>query len=211
VGIRAPRRKTIVTICYVSPEGVVLGADSTSTVGTPGNFHYFNHAQKLFKLGENSTLGAVTWGLGGLVVSSHRMLLAKLADDFAANPPATVIDAANRWAASFWTAYTNTAPLMPLIQRCRVLHAKPAFDPNATKPDPTARAKAEEDELKQTRSNLFVGFCIASYVLPSREAAACELMFNPIGRAQPIPTNIPLHSMRFWGAPNIINRLIRLL
>jgi hypothetical protein len=34
---------TIAT-CYVSPEGVVLGADSTSTVGTPGNFHYFNYA-----------------------------------------------------------------------------------------------------------------------------------------------------------------------
>jgi hypothetical protein len=198
---------TIAT-CYVSPEGVVLGADSTSTVGTPGGFHYFNYAQKLFEIGEGGTLGAATWGLGGLIVSSHRMLLAELADDLAANPPANVLDAANRWAARFWTAYSSAPPLVPVIQRLQALAAKPQFDPRATTPNPAARTKAEEDELIQTRNNLIVGFCIAGHTLPSREAMAFELIFDALG-GPPNPTQIPMHSMRFWGAPNMILRLIR--
>jgi hypothetical protein len=187
---------------------VVLGADSTSTVGTPGNFHYFNYAQKLFELGENSTLAAVTWGLGGLIVSSHRMLLAQLADDLAANAPANVRDVANRWAAKFWNAYSTAPPLAPAIQRCHALNAKPPFDPKVATPAPNARTQAEENELSQTRNSLVVGFCIAGHTLPSREAEAYELIFDVIA-GQPTPGRIPMHSMRFWGAPNMILRLIR--
>jgi len=56
---------TIAT-CYVSPEGVVLGADSTSTaqVGQT-QFRHFDFAQKIFEFGEHpSTVGVVIWGLG---------------------------------------------------------------------------------------------------------------------------------------------------
>jgi hypothetical protein len=45
-----------IAICYVSPEGVVLGADSTTTYGT----HHFNNSQKLFEVGEDSSLAIVT-------------------------------------------------------------------------------------------------------------------------------------------------------
>ena len=68
-----------IAICYVSPEGIVLGADSTSSaVVSPGGFHYFNFNQKLFEVGEDSTVGVLTWGLGGLGEMSHRRMLADL-------------------------------------------------------------------------------------------------------------------------------------
>lgn len=59
-----------IAVCYVSQEGVVLGADSTTTYGT----HHFNNSQKLFEVGEDSTLAMVTWGLGGLHVNSYRTM-----------------------------------------------------------------------------------------------------------------------------------------
>jgi hypothetical protein len=200
---------TIAT-CYVSPEGVVLGADSTSTVGYPGgNLHFFNFAQKLFEIGEDSTLAAVTWGLGGLVVSSHRMHLALLADDLKKNPPPNVQSVATRWSTLFWNAYQTAAPIAPSIQRCKVLSRKPAFDANAPSPNPSARTQAEEEEFTGLKNTLTVGFCIAGYVLPSRESEAFELIFDPLGLAQPVPAPIPLHNVKFWGAPNVILRLIR--
>lgn len=62
---------TIVTIaaCYLSSEGVVLGADSTSTMFVRGHGnqvdseHHYNFAQKIFEFGEDSTAGIVMWGL----------------------------------------------------------------------------------------------------------------------------------------------------
>jgi len=54
-----------IAACYVSPEGIVLGADSTASFNF-GAMHYYNHNQKLFELGDGSTLGIVTWGLGSL-------------------------------------------------------------------------------------------------------------------------------------------------
>ena len=88
--------------CYLSPEGVVLGADSTTTYGTPTSPHYFNNAQKLFEVGEDSTLGAVTWGMGGLNATSHRSLLAKLDDSLAATPAESALQVAERWISLFW-------------------------------------------------------------------------------------------------------------
>jgi hypothetical protein len=67
-------RNVTMAACYLSPEGLVLGADSTSTYANSNGHHYFNHGQKLFEVGQNSSLGIVTWGLGGLAVSSYRML-----------------------------------------------------------------------------------------------------------------------------------------
>jgi hypothetical protein len=54
-----------IAVCYVTPEGVVLGAASATL---PGGFHYFNFNQKVFEIGEpgRGTLGIATWGLGRL-------------------------------------------------------------------------------------------------------------------------------------------------
>ena len=66
-----------IAACYVCPEGVVFGADSTTTVGT----RYYDHTQKIFEVGgRGSTLGIVTWGLGGLGDLSYRALISQFAD-----------------------------------------------------------------------------------------------------------------------------------
>jgi hypothetical protein len=192
-----------VAVCYLSAEGVVLGADSTSTWNIPGSPHYFNHGQKLFEIGEDSTLGIVTWGLGGLNAGSHRALTATLADDLNGNPPASVQQVAERWAAQFWTAYTGS--MGAEIQRCQDLNAKPAFGtPN---PTATPRTEQEEHEFNALRAYLPVGFCIGGYLPATREPEAFEVLFDPLGNL-PTPNPLPRHDACVWGVPNIVMRLI---
>jgi hypothetical protein len=55
-----------IAACYLSTEGVVFGADSTSTFpsmfGVP---RHYNHGQKILEVGSRgSTLGIAMWGLG---------------------------------------------------------------------------------------------------------------------------------------------------
>lgn len=194
-----------IAVCYVSPEGVVLGADSTSSaVVSPGGFHYFNHNQKLFELGESATLAAVTWGLGGLGPVSYRTLFAQLVDDLRTTPPATVHDVATRWTNQFWDTYLNSPTFKPLIDQCRLLNQKVAFDPNVA--NPAARTDDEEKQFRQLKDGLFVGFCIAGYVPPSRETTAFEILVDPLLASSPVPSQIT--GVRFWGAASMIDRLL---
>jgi hypothetical protein len=194
-----------IAACYLSPEGVVLGADSTSTYdGLNGVPHYFNQAQKLFEIGENSSLGIVTWGLGGLNISSHRMLIAKLADDLQRTPASNLAEVADRWSEQFWQAYL-ASPFRAEIDTCARLAAKTPYDPTGT--DPLARTQAEENQLQQLQGGLIAGFCIGGYVGSDRLPAAFQVIFDP-ARTRPTPTPLPLSTYRFWGAPNFIKRLL---
>lgn len=196
-----------IAACYISPEGVVLGADSTTTFLASGSNppHYYNHAQKLFELGDGSTLGVVTWGLGGLDVSSHRTLLALFADDLKGRQPKSVKEVAERWAKGFWAEYTSP-PIAARIAQCRALDQKPPFDPAAVTPDPNARTEQEEQMYVYLRGSLAVGFCIAGYLLPDRKPAAFEIIIGPLA-AGPIVQERP-PGCYFWGAPNPIHRLV---
>lgn len=192
-----------IAMCYLSPEGVVLGADSTASLTYPdGTFHYFNHAQKLFQIGSSGSLGILTWGLGGLGEASYRTLIAELADDLDAKAPADVADVAARWADHFWKAYSTQ--LDPLLKKVHALHVKPAWTPGAT--DPAARTEIEEKEYTALSHNLVVGFCIAGAVQPSRAPSAFQIVFEPLLSAAPTPVQV--QGAPFWGAPNMIQRLI---
>jgi hypothetical protein len=139
-----------IAACYVTPEGVVLGADSTASAMLPGGFHYFNYNQKVFALGEpdTATLGVVTWGLGGLGSQSHRTVFAVLADELATKPAKSVIEVTNKLADQAWTFY------LPLLARCHALNAKTAFDPKVVPANPGARTQAEEEAHYQ-RTGLY--------------------------------------------------------
>ena len=73
---------------YLTSEGVVLGADSatvvqaTSREGTKGVAQVFSYAQKVFEVGKQKQgrLGLCTWGSGTVGGTSHRTLVARLAD-----------------------------------------------------------------------------------------------------------------------------------
>jgi hypothetical protein len=201
-----------IAICYLGAEGLVFGADSTSSTQiSPGpgqiGFHFYNHNQKLFEVGENSTLGLVTWGLGSLGAKSHRELIAVLDDDIKKNPAKSVGDVATRFAKLVWPEYQTACA--PLIQKCKDLAAKGDHDANV----PAAagvvrRTKEEQEEFEALLGNLHLGFCIGGYCCPpDRTTTAFEIVCDPLSTTL-TPKQLPPLSYKFWGVPRLIQRLI---
>lgn len=90
-----------IAAAYLVSDGVVFGADSTSTVsvktlegGAGGVLQVLNHAQKIFEVGENSRFGVCTWGMGSIGSVSHRTIIARLAEEL--NEETTVEAAARK-------------------------------------------------------------------------------------------------------------------
>jgi hypothetical protein len=190
-----------IAACYVTPEGVVLGADSTASAMLTGGFHYFNYNQKVFEIGDpdTGTLGIATWGLGGLGAQSHRTVVAMFDDDLKSKKPKDMTEVANRWTDMVWAHY------QPLLTKCQALNAKPPFDKSAATPNPAARTEIEEKEFEQLKHGLVLGFFIGGYLLPARIPAAFSVAFDPLA-AKPAP--VQFASWNFAGAPNMIGRLI---
>ena len=190
-----------IAACFVTSEGVVLGADSTASAMLTGGFHYFNFNQKVFEIGDpgKGTLGIVTWGLGGLGTQSYRTLLAQSHDGFKNKRPKTVLEAATQWVDQVWAVYS------PFTKRCVDLNGKKPFDPLAVPPNPAARTKAEEEEFQQLKRGLVLGFYLGGYLPPKRTPEAFRISFDPL-MGKPSPAPIAVWS--FDGAPNMIKRLI---
>ena len=88
-----------IAAAYLVSEGVVLGADSSTTVqvSTPegtGVVQLLTHSQKIFEVGNNSRMGVCTWGAGSIGNISHRTIVAQLANTV--NNKTTVKEAAER-------------------------------------------------------------------------------------------------------------------
>jgi hypothetical protein len=73
-----------IAAAYLTSEGVVLGADSTTTItaqnsaGKGSVLQLFNFSQKVFEVGSGSQLGICTWGDGIVGQISHRTIAARL-------------------------------------------------------------------------------------------------------------------------------------
>jgi len=188
-----------IAACYLSPEGVVFGADSTSTItissGASHITRYYDFAQKIFQVGEISTLGVVTWGMGGLSGHSYRTLIAQFADDLRRCPPLSDMNAvAQRWSGFFWGPYSQAFPAE--FDRARVLRALPT------------RTPAEENELNALLQTFTVGFCFGGNLDHERTPKAFEVVFSPDQSVFPPPAPLQVGNIRFWGCPNLMERLI---
>ena len=189
-----------IAVCAVVPEGIVLGADSVVSFSPGhGQFHYFRHNQKLFEVGENGTIGIVTWGLASFGDISFRTLIANLSDSFIDNPPTSAEEAANRWRDIAWEAYQRI--FENEMERCAVLDAKDSYGHASS----NSRTEDEERELSEINRNLRVGFCIAGHLVPNRSSFAFEIEMQPDLRTPPHPKIVP--RLGFWGAPDFILRI----
>jgi hypothetical protein len=181
-----------IAACYVSREGVVLGADSTSTFGFEQN-HYLNHAQKIFEIGDNGTFGVVSWGLGRWEDTSYRTFTAHLGDDLGKTPPKSVQDVAQRWIDILWPEYVRV--FANQITRATVLAAKGG-----------TRTPDEQRELENL-DDWVTGFCLGGHCPTDRKPDAFEINFD-VRNAKPTPKQLTRHVPTFWGAPSMIERLI---
>lgn len=172
--------------------------------------HYFNHAQKIFQVGEDSTLAVMFWGLGGLGDISLRTIAALLSDSLQAAPAADVADVAARWGSIIFDAYQHAAAndphIGPAVQQWAALHAKAAHDPAVEVEE--GRTADEEEQYAALSLHLTLGSCVAGQVLPDRTPAAYFLHLEPSAAVAPPPEAIAVNSYRFWGAPNMLQRLL---
>jgi hypothetical protein len=100
-----------IAAAYLVSEGVVLGADSSTTIsvrtpeGAGGVLQVLTHAQKIFEVGKNSRLGICTWGSGTIGNISHRSIVASLADRISGN--CTVKEAAEELVSIAFPLFTE--------------------------------------------------------------------------------------------------------
>lgn len=191
-----------IAACYLSAEGIVLGADSTTTmfVAAPGPHsggreHHYNFAQKIFQIGSDGTLAIAMWGLGSLPNGpSYRTMIAEFSDSLTAKAPCSMRDVADRWNLFFWTKYESA--LGPLLERARALSTQ------------LVRSPAEEEEFTYLVQNLSGGFCLGGCCLPDRTPNAFEIVYSPELLSPPAPKPQQIGTTLFWGCPNLINRLL---
>jgi hypothetical protein len=131
------------------------------------------------------------------------VLIAQLADAIQQASPGSVDDVAAKWVDLYWEEYQRHQ----LILRCHELSEKQPYDASKGG-DPQVRTEDEEREYHYLRQNLVVGFCLGGYIRDERTPTAFEIIFDPTG-PKPSPEPLSLPDMRAWGAPNMINRLIR--
>lgn len=187
-----------IAACHLSPEGVVLGADSATTIsgGIRGDCH-LDYAQKVFEVGPcGSSLGLVTWGLGQIGGDSHRTIAACLGAQHASKPFMTMHDVAQALAndlqARFGAAHAAEIQL---------------FQDLETKVKAGTASPQEVDDyaiLFQAGSG---GYCIAGRVAGHGACQAFQILW---GLNLPVPTITELtqEAPWFWGVPQIMQRLL---
>lgn len=187
-----------IAACYLSSEGVILGADSTSTVTlTTGQMQHLEHAQKLFEIGERGTLAVVCWGIGQLAGTSYRTMAAELDDEIRRGNIPDFPGAVQWWRDKFFSIYESEYAADLVIARS--LLAKRAM----------GQLSPTENQLLNNYATLNGGFCIAGRFSPERQPRAFQIIYGlEIDKSQSISEIGPAPTWSFWGCPQITDRIV---
>lgn len=186
-----------IAACFLSTEGVVLGADSTVTLPGGKETRYFNNEQKLFEIGAGGSLGLNLWGSVPMKVS-YRTIVATFADLLRDERPTSVRRVAERWAAHVWSE-------MRTAHRADLELAQSADEKRRKGVDLTD----EEDGAASFVDDFETGFCIGGHCDGGdRASAAYEVEFSLGSAAPPIPKALEAGQLNFWGVPNMFRRLL---
>jgi len=190
-----------IAACYPCLEGIVFGADSTTTIFVPGPVpdsgleHHYTFCQKVFEFGpKGSSVGIVTWGLGTLPHVSYRTLVAEAADKAIVTNVQTLEDVAKIFSEVFWTEYRSA--FKKLLDRAQILDAK------------GDRTPEEDRELEYWARNLSVGFCLGGRWRAGWRVEAYEIIFGPLLKSQPMPNRLRSGAPMYWGCQYLIERVI---
>lgn len=181
-----------IAVGYLSPEGVIFGADSTSTFSQGGVVRHYDYAQKIFEVGRDSTLGIVIWGLGGLRDLSYRSMIAQFAEQNYSRHANSVHEIAQRFADRFWNEYTA------VFSRER--------DRLAELQQQTALTEGEQKERDGLIQNLSGGFCLGGNLHHDRTPAGSIILYEPHGSG-PSVSPMQFNVGYFWGAGNLTVRM----
>jgi hypothetical protein len=193
-----------IAVCYLTPEGVVFGADSTASYLARDGIHYLNHAQKVFELGENSSLGLVGWGLGEIDGTSIRTLVAECSDTLVVAAPKSVEKVAERWGEIVWSRYKKLiAAHASKISRFLDLAVQDRLA-KITSEDELTEYKNLTRDLSELRTGFFVGGRAGG----NRQSEAFSVQFDVLA-AQPKFEPLPMGDINLEGEPNYAHRLVR--
>jgi hypothetical protein len=130
--------------------------------------------------------------------------MANFADRVSKDDSKGVGQIAQEWATDFFSVYATQNP----VNLYRTLAAKAAL-PQGALPSVQYRTPDEENVLKNLMSNLYVGFCIGGHRnATDRTPKAFVVEFWPSSVAPPSPSEVPMSSYYYAGAPNMVKRLI---
>jgi hypothetical protein len=123
-------------------------------------------------------------------------LIAEMADEANRRSPASLAEVAKVVSSMFWERYERA--YASEIARAREVDAKG-----------DNRTEEEESERVFWEQNLSGGFCLGGRWSTDRQPTAFEVKFDPFRTEAPETEVLPLGSAKFWGCPNLIDRLIR--
>jgi len=103
-------------------------------------------------------------------------------------------EVAQRWSQFFWASYSME--YSRLLTRARELQSQ------------KTRNDDESQELWYLVQMFSGGFCIGGHLQNGKTPAAYEVAYAPTLAQPPNPTAVAIGSTRFWGCPNLVNRLI---
>lgn len=205
------RHRAIMTIaiCLKVGDGIVLGADSASSLIGPGGVEnvYFN-AEKVFNLRKGLPIGAVTYGLGGLGGRSITSMAKDLRQRFSTEGPwhldpknYTMEEVARRVSDFFYDELYRKDYNLP----------SPSTEPEASsedaEPPEDAGAKEQQPETKYPP----MGFTIAGFSAGASHPEVWTLNIREDGRCDGPNLLYPeeVAGVITWnGAPEAIQRLV---